>query len=265
MNLLCIDIGNTHVHFGLAVEDRIEGQADLPTPELDHPREGLLPHLERLQRDGASLSGVSFCSVVPPAAKRLRRMLDQSGWSLPVFQLTAQSRLGLPISYPHPAEIGQDRLANSVAAQALFGAPAIVIDLGTAVTFDIVTRAGGYEGGVIAPGVEIMRRYLHEQTALLPLLDNSLAVTESIGRSTVEAMRIGCVVGFAGMIQALLDRVEAELMRRGEGSPALIVTGGSAALLEGRLRQKFTPAPDLTLRGLALAFALNQAPGKDLD
>jgi len=132
-----------------------------------------------------------------------------------------------------------------------------VIDMGTAVTFDIITRAHGYEGGIIAPGVEVMRRYLHEQTALLPALDDSIDAPRAIGQSTVEAMRIGTVIGFGGMIQALLDAVISELAARGETSPQILATGGSAALLKKTLRTPFQVVPDITLRGLAAAWKLN--------
>ena len=143
-------------------------------------------------------------------SREIRRVLERAPAPLPVFQLTCDKKLGVPIGYPRPAEIGQDRLANAAGAHALFGTPAIVIDMGTAVTFDIVTKTHGYEGGIIAPGVEVMRRYLHEQTALLPKLDDSLQIDRAIGQSTIEAMRIGTVIGFGGMIQALLDGVLAE-------------------------------------------------------
>jgi type III pantothenate kinase len=127
------------------------------------------------------------------------------------------------------------------------------------VTFDVVTRKNGYEGGIIAPGVEVMRRYLHEQTALLPRLDDNIEVPRSIGQSTLEAMRIGTVIGFGGMIQALLDAVLAELAARGEPTTRILATGGSADLLRKTLRTPIEVVPDLTLRGLAAAWSLNMA------
>jgi type III pantothenate kinase len=137
----------------------------------------------------------------------------------------------------------------------------VVIDLDTAVTFDIITAGGGYEGGIIAPGLAVMRAYLHERTAQLPALDESLEVTGAIGRSTIEAMRIGTVVGFRGMIQALLAAVLAELAARGGPPPAVFATGGDAARLLDRLRPPPRVVPDLTLRGLAAAWRLKY-PGR---
>jgi type III pantothenate kinase len=251
--LLCIDIGNTRTHYGLVGDRGASEIRHLSTAELNHPTSGLAAVLAQLEATGYSWSGIAFCSVVPAAADRLRDCL--AGRAL--FQLTSAAKLGVKISYPRPQEIGQDRLANAVAAQAFYGAPAVVIDMGTAVTFDIVTPDGGYEGGIIAPGMELMRRYLHEQTALLPELDDSLEVAGPIGQSTREAMRIGCVVGFGGMIQALLDLTLQEMIRRGLPPPTILATGGSAELLHRGLRQTFSVVPDLTLRGLSAAWQLN--------
>jgi len=254
--LLCIDIGNTHTHFGLTGPDGAPTISHLATKKIDDPAEGMGPICAQILSAHPAVKGVAFCSVVPEASQRLLAVFAR-GLPVPYFQLTYEKKLGVPISYPHPAEIGQDRLANAVGAQAHYGTPAIVIDMGTAVTFDIITRAHGYEGGIIAPGVEVMRRYLHEQTALLPALDDSIDAPRAIGQSTVEAMRIGTVIGFGGMIQALLDAVISELAARGETSPQILATGGSAALLKKTLRTPFQVVPDITLRGLAAAWKLN--------
>lgn len=256
--LFCIDVGNTHTHFGVVEKGVGKSLRQIPTRELDHPIHGLGPHLARSFAESPALRGIAFCSVVPEATERLERIFERASFPCSVFHLTSEKKLGVAISYPRPSEIGQDRLANAAGAHALVGSPAVVIDMGTAVTFDIVTEQGGYEGGIIAPGVEVMRRYLHEQTALLPLLDDNLDVPRSIGQSTLEAMRIGVVIGFGGMIQALLVAVLAELTARGERTPRILATGGSADLLKKSLNQfSFDVVPDLTLRGLAAAWSLN--------
>ncbi|MGC4071821.1 MAG: type III pantothenate kinase [Nibricoccus sp.] len=256
--LLCIDIGNTHTHYGVVDTLGSRFLRQLPTRQLDHADDGFALRLSGLIAECPGLRGIAFCSVVPEATEKLRRILENARPPLPVFQLTYDKKLGIPIGYPRPAEIGQDRLANAAGAHALFGTPAIVIDMGTAVTFDIVTKTHGYEGGIIAPGVEVMRRYLHEQTALLPKLDDSLQIDRAIGQSTIEAMRIGTVIGFGGMIQALLDGVLAELSARGEPAPHVLATGGTAELLKKTLRTPFVVVPDITLRGLAAAWELNR-------
>jgi type III pantothenate kinase len=126
--------------------------------------------------------------------------------------------------------------------------------MGTAVTFDIISSQG-YEGGVIAPGLNLMTRYLHEQTALLPELsaDDLLSVEGSFGKSTIQAMKLGVAVGFSGMIQSILDKVTDGLLERGESSPAVLSTGGSIANLTKDWAQKSHFVGDLTLIGLAEA------------
>ena len=259
MALLCIDVGNTHTHYGVVgPHHTASDQSAVVTPLLDDPQEGLPARLAALFEAHPQIDRIAFCSVVPAINGRLREVLATAS-KLPVFQLTHECQLGVPITYPKPSEIGQDRLANTAAAHALGGSPAVVIDSGTAVTFDIITQNGGYEGGIIAPGIEVTRRYLHERTAQLPLLDDSLEINGMIGKSTTEAMRIGTVVGFPGLIQALLDHVLAELATRGEPAAHLFITGGNAAFLETRLRQPVRVVPDLTLLGLAAAARLNSA------
>jgi type III pantothenate kinase len=258
--LLCIDIGNTRTHYGIVNDtDGARAQYDIDTRTLEDPSAGIGPKITDLLARQPGITGLAFCSVVPAATDALRRVLARDQFPLPVLHLTHEKKLGVPITYPRPAEIGQDRLANAAGARAIGPLPAIVIDMGTAVTFDIVTASHGYEGGIIAPGVELMRRYLHEQTAQLPLLDESIDVTRAVGQSTIEAMRIGTVIGFGGMIQALLDAVLADLASRGEPAPRIYSTGGSAALLRDRLKTPFDVVPDLTLRGLAAAWKLNTA------
>ncbi len=257
MALLCIDIGNTHTHYGVVAAGAATDQGAVVTPLLDDPQEGLPARLATLFRARPEIEGVAVCSVVPAINGRLREVLAGAS-TLPVFQLTHECALGVVITYPKPAEIGQDRLANAAAAHALGGSPAVGIDSGTAVTFDIITQKGGYEGGIIAPGLEVTRRYLHERTAQLPLLDDSLEIKGMVGKSTAEAMRIGTVIGFPGLIQALLDNVLAELAVRGEPPSHLFITGGNAAFLQSRLRQPVRLVPDLTLLGLAAAWQLRR-------
>ncbi len=256
--LLCLDLGNTHTHLGVVGATGVDALAAVTTAALDEVTGNFAARLARLHAAHPALGGVAFCSVVPAATPRLLHVLATALPTLPVFQLTHECELGVPITYPHPAEIGQDRLANAAGARALGDGAAVVVDLGTAVTFDIITSRGGYEGGVIAPGIAVMREYLHARTAQLPLLDGALTVTSAIGKSTVEAMRIGTVVGFAGMIQALLDAVLGELAARGEPPPAVLATGGCAELLLEKLRPPIRLVPDLTLRGLAAAWQLNR-------
>jgi len=251
MKILCIDVGNSSSHYGLVTGQQVQASGHFPTQRFSA---GLAPEFTQtiaplLQQ----ADGISFCSVVPSINANLRASLLTC--QLPIFQLTHNSCHGLNLAYPKPEEIGQDRIANAIAAQAFYGEPAIVIDLGTAVTFDIISSLG-YEGGIIAPGLSVMTRYLHEQTALLPELkpEDLLHVEGGIGKSTVHAMKLGVAVGFSGMIDALLARIIAELNSRGEPAPVILSTGGSIANLTQDWVNKSQFVSDLTLMGLAVAY-----------
>ncbi|WP_043586478.1 type III pantothenate kinase [Geminisphaera colitermitum] len=257
--LLCVDIGNTHTHYGLVQDRRTSCQSDVPTRLLDDPVLGLPERIKKLRamlrQSGHVIDEIAFCSVVPDASPRLRDVAAGAG--LASWQLDYTCALGVPISYPRPTEIGQDRLANAAGAHALVGSPAVVIDLGTAVTFDIITTQGGYEGGIITPGPALVTRYLHEHTAQLPLVEDLVSPVQSVvGKSTKEAIRIGAIIGYPGMIQALLDAVLGELAARAEPTPVIVTSGGAASMVAARLRQPTRDIPDLTLQGLAAAHAL---------
>ncbi|MFA6959603.1 MAG: type III pantothenate kinase [Opitutaceae bacterium] len=259
MPLLCIDIGNTHTHYGVVGPDGVTDQDTVLTPLLDDTQEGLPNRLAALYLARPQIRGVAFCSVVPAINWRLREVLAASS-RLPVFQLTHECNLGVPISYPKPSEIGQDRLANAAGVRSLITGPAVVIALGTAVAFDVITTRGGYEGGVITPGPALVTRYLHERTAQLPLVDDLQTPLKSvIGKSTAEAIRIGAVVGFAGLIQSILDAIITELAQKETTAPVIFLAGGAATTVTERLRQPVRHLPDLTLLGLAAAYKLNKA------
>ena len=249
MNIFCIDIGNTRTHCGTVTGGRVADATHIPTALL---RDHAAPP-EPIRAGVAGADGIAYCSVVPAAGENLEAAFRAS--PAPVFHLTHKSCRGLDLVYPNPGEIGEDRIANALAAQAGYALPVVVIDMGTAVTFDVVT-AKGYEGGIIAPGLELMTRYLHEQTALLPeLAEADLAGIEgAIGKSTVDAMRLGVVVGFSGMLDALLARVSRELRERGTGTPEVISTGGDLGALLSEWRDRTRFVPDLTLQGLAVGF-----------
>ena len=250
MKILCIDVGNTSAHYGLVEGHEVSSVGHFPTKEF---REG--PSKAFFDLAGHLLeqsSGISFCSVVPQINANLRTSLSTS--KQPVFHLTHKSCKGLDLVYPKPSEIGQDRIANAIAAQEFYGIPAVVIDMGTAVTFDIVSSKG-YEGGIIAPGLAVMRRYLHEQTALLPELseEDLVGIEGGIGKSTLQAMQLGVAVGFSGMIDALLARVLNELKQQDDTEPIVLSTGGSVANLTSEWIGKSEFVENLTLMGLATA------------
>lgn len=212
----------------------------------------MLPQLTRQLR-GRAPTAVALCSVVPEATVLARRAIRQA-WGLEPFELTHRTVHGVGIDYPNPASIGPDRLANAIGARALHGAPVVVVGFGTAVAFDIVNRRGNYVGGIIAPGLAAMTSYLHEKTALLPEI-KIREVHSIIGKSTEQAMLIGAVHGYRGLIRELIQKLKAELK-----SPRLpvIATGGYAKLMAQRLPEISAVDPLLTLKGLRLAWELNQ-------
>ncbi|MFN5806049.1 MAG: type III pantothenate kinase [Opitutia bacterium] len=245
MDVLCFDIGNTHAHWGLVQGREVLRRGELPTAELGADSVG------RILGECPS-EGVSLASVVPAATAAALPVLSAAGRRL--HHLRHDTVVGLGFDYPAPSEVGQDRLADCVGAQLLVGPPAVIVGMGTATTFDILT-AKGYAGGIIAPGLGVMTRYLHERTALLPSLDPArLLGGPTIGRSTVDAMRAGCSIGFSGMIGALLDAVTAEMERRGEGRPQVIFTGGASDFLPDSWRARVRHEPGLTLLGLAESY-----------
>ena len=252
MSLLCIDVGNTSTHWGEVKDHQVVTSGDIPTRLL--VEKAGAPLQEILTR--GQFTGIALASVVPQATTQCMAVLTQSG--LPLHHLRHDTVKGLNFDYPKPAEVGQDRLANCIGAQHLVGAPAVIIDMGTATTFDILS-ARGYAGGIIAPGLSVMTQYLHAQTALLPQLDsNDLLGGPIIGKSTIDAMRAGCALGFSGMIATLLEAVTAELKKQGSGNPAVLATGGAAPFLPASWAGKIRHEPNLTLLGLAVSFERTQ-------
>jgi type III pantothenate kinase len=186
---------------------------------------------------------------VPKVSPRVRGA-SKERWRLPCLELTAKTVRGVGIDYPKPQTIGPDRLANALAAKHAFGAPAVVVDFGTAVTFDVLDRAGNYVGGIIAPGLAAMTDYLHEKTALLPRI-RIRDIAGVIGKSTRQAMLIGAVHGYRGLVREIILELKRQL---GVRRLPVIATGGYAALLARKLPEITSVRPILTLEGLRLAW-----------
>jgi type III pantothenate kinase len=242
--ILLLDIGNTNTHLGLAKGKRILRNTNIPTASwsLD------CVHELRAFIGDARLEGACFCSVVPRARQPCRSFLR--GLEISFVELTHRTIRGVGIDYPQPQKIGADRLANAVAAKTHFGAPSVVVDFGTAVTFDVVDRNGNYIGGIIAPGLSAMTEYLHEKTALLPRI-KIREVKAVVGKNTEEAMLVGAVHGYRGLIRELLMELKAELKTR---RLPVVATGGYATLMAAKLPEITAVEPLLTLEGLRLVW-----------
>ena len=249
--LLLLDIGNTNTHLGLANSRRVVKQANLPTAAWFN---GTAKTLVARFAGRARLEGAALCSVVPRATPLARRALACLSHS-PCLVLTPKTLRGLGVKYPQPASIGPDRLANAVAVRHHFGAPAVVVDFGTAVTFDVVDRAGNYVGGIIAPGLAAMTDYLHEKTALLPRI-KIREIKSAIGKSTEQAMLIGAMHGYRGLIRELVMDLKRQLKAR---RLPVVATGGYADLIGAKLEVITAIEPLLTLEGLRLVWRANHS------
>jgi type III pantothenate kinase len=251
--LLVLDIGNTNTHLGLANSARVLRQANIATAAWqDGTATG---HIKKFV-GRAALTGATLCSVVPRATRPALKLLRRS-WQLECLELTPRTLRGVGIQYPKPGTFGPDRLANAVAARHHFGAPSVVVDFGTAVTFDVVNRAGNYSGGIIAPGLAAMTEYLHEKTALLPSI-NIREINSVIGKSTEEAMLIGAVHGYRGLVRELLIELKRAL---GVRRLPVVATGGYAELLAAKLPEITAVEPMLTLEGLRLVWLAHHLAG----
>ncbi len=244
--ILLFDIGNTNTHVGLANRRRIVSHTDVPTALLFDGKASarIAKFVGKVKLEGAAL-----CSVVPRATPLVKRVVKQT-WKLSCLELTPKTLRGVGIDYPKPASIGPDRLANAAAARYHFGAPVVVVDFGTAVTFDVVNASGNYVGGIIAPGLAAMTDYLHEKTALLPRI-RIREVRSAIGKSTEHAMLAGAVHGYRGLIRGLLVQLKREL--KANRLP-VVATGGYAKLIGAKLPEISRVEPNLTLEGLRLVW-----------
>lgn len=244
--ILLFDIGNTHTHLGLADGRRVCKQANIST--LAWFGGGAVALVKKFA-GAKKIEGVVLCSVVPRATPLACKAV-RSIWNLETLAVNSKTIRGVGVDYPKPASIGADRLANSVAARQRFGAPVVVVDFGTAVTFDVVNAKGNYVGGIIAPGLAAMTNYLHEKTALLPKI-KIRDIKTSIGKSTEQAMQVGAVHGYRGLVRELIGNLKREL--RVKKLP-VVATGGYAKLIAAKLPEISAVEPDLTLEGLRLVW-----------
>lgn len=240
---LLIDNSNSFTKFALSSREEIAAIRRHSTRELDARA------LHRALR-GWRFDAVVMSSVVPLKGRLIARTLDD--W--PLIEVGAKTKLGVGIDYPQPKRIGADRLANAAAVVPFYGAPAVVVDFGTAVTFDIVDRRKNYIGGVIAPGLEAMTDYLHQRTAQLPKI-TLLEPPSAIGKSTRHAMLAGAVFGYRGLVREILAEIRAEL---GARKLKVVATGGYAELIAAGVEEIDDVHPNLTLEGLRLIGCLNR-------
>jgi type III pantothenate kinase len=238
IDYLLVDISNSFTKLAFATQQQIRKPVRHPTKKLT------AEYLRQVLRK-RKVGTIVVSSVVPER----NHLITAAGGKAGVLFLTPRLDVGVGIDYPEPASIGADRLANAAAVAHLYGYPAIVVDFGTAVTFDVVSRKGDYVGGVIAPGLEAMTSFLYQRTALLPKL-NLREPRRAIGRTTREAMMAGAVFGYRGLVREILARIQRESVSRGKTK--IVATGGYADLISRGVSEIQAVHPNLTLEGLRI-------------
>jgi type III pantothenate kinase len=254
--LVVVDAGNTNTVFGVFRGDELAANFRLSTDTektSDEYAGLLLPLLARAGVEPAAAASVIVSSVVPPLNPTLSR-LSQELFGQKAMFVEPGIRTGMPIRYDHPAEVGADRIVNAVAARELYGAPVIVVDFGTATTFDIVNSAGEYAGGIISPGILISAEALFAHASRLYRVDVKRPA-ELVGRNTANAMQAGIYYGYIGLVDGILERLVAELGEVRE----IVATGGQAELIASGSRYLRKVEPLLTLTGLKLIHDRNRA------
>lgn len=257
--LLAIDAGNTNVVFALVDQDRVLQSWRIAT-ERNRTADDYMVWLHQVLTIAGiaptSVTDAIIATVVPPALFNLKQMCRSYFKINPLVVGEPDCLLTMPINLPHPEEVGADRLVNAVAAHHAYGDPVIVVDFGTATTFDVVGKGGSYEGGIIVPGVHLSIDALYAATAKLPRIaiepppqDGSV-----IGKTTIQAMQSGIFWGYVSLIEGITARIRKELDARAK----LIGTGGLAMLFNAHTHIFDAVDANLTVTGLALIYEHNQ-------
>jgi type III pantothenate kinase len=251
--LLCIDIGNTNTVLATFEGDKIVHSWRVKTDARNTADELGLMFRGLLLGDNVEITGVAACSTVPAALRSLRTMLTRYYPGTPTVIVEPGVKTGVQLAIDNPKEAGSDRVVNTLAAHALFGGPAIVVDFGTSTNFDAVSARGEFLGGVLAPGIEISVEALAARAAQLRKVE-LVKPPKVIGKNTVEALQSGVVYGFAGQVDGIVERMIEEL-----GTvTAVIATGGLAPVVVGECRTITHHEPMITLIGLRMVFERNQ-------
>jgi type III pantothenate kinase len=249
--LLAVDVGNTQTVLGLYDGDRLRDNWRLATDrtrtgdELGVLLDGLL--------DYDAVDGVCLSTTVPTLVREWQRLAER--WAqAPILVVGPGVKTGIPIRYDDPREVGPDRIVNSVAAKAKYGAPVIVVDFGTSTNFDVVSTAGDYVGGVLAPGIETSMEALFARAARLVKVDY-VEPASVIGKTTVAGLQSGVVYGFGGQVDGIVTAIRGELKAP---QARVIATGGLAELVATHSTTIELVDPFLTLDGLRLVWELNR-------
>ena len=253
--LLVLDIGNTQTSFGVFKNNKLVHHWRAETQSSKTPDEYasfLLPLLNHAGISAADCDAIAICSVVPPADESFASFCQAYLGKRP-FRVSANAKLNFTLEVETPNEVGADRLANTAYAVRHLSLPSIVVDLGTATTFDVINQGKAYQGGIILPGVKMGAESLSKSTSLLPLIDVKFP-DSAIGKNTITCIQSGILFGYCDAIDGLLNRLQKEL----GSSCEIALTGGLAPLFHSQLKSRSRLLPDLTLEGTALIYELNR-------
>ena len=255
--LLAIDCGNTNTVFAVYDGDDKRGQWRAATDRKRTADEHAVWLTQLLSLNGvaaADISGAIIASVVPAAMYGLSTLCSRYFGVTPLIVGEPGVDLGVTVRIEYPQQVGADRLVNAVAAHATYGGPLILIDFGTATTFDIIGEDGDYEGGVIAPGINESLEALHSAAAKLPRIAIEEPPQRVVGQGTISAMQSGAYWGYVGLIEGLVERIKAEDGR----ALTVVATGGLAPLFGNATTAIGHIDSDITLRGLLAVYRLNR-------
>lgn len=251
--LLAIDIGNTHTSVALFSGKRIFARRRAATFSISSEKQ-CLSLLSRLSQK--KFTHAVIASVVPSQTKLFSRTLRKH-FHLQPFIVSGTADIGIKIWYKNPSQVGADRLCNAVAAYRMYGGPAIVVDFGTATTFDVVSKRGEFLGGVIAPGIATAGNALHQMTAQLPKVELKFP-KKIIATSTVEAMQAGIMFGGLEAVEGIIRRISRQLGK----TTTVIATGGLAKVITPHSTLIHAIEPDLVLHGARLIYEYTLAKKK---
>ncbi len=253
--LLAIDIGNTDISLGVFEGEELRATWHMATSihrRGDEYGALLLNLLHQQGLDTSDIKEIALCSVVPPLISTFDELFQRYFHISPLV-VGAGVKTGVRIRMDNPREVGADRIVNAAAAHHLYGGPVIVTDLGTATTFDTVSKEGDYLGGAIAPGIITAAEALFTQAAMLPRVELTRP-KRAIGTNTIAAMQSGIIFGYVGLIEGIVARIQQELGEKAK----VVATGGVAELIAKETSVIDVVNPNLTLIGLRLIYLMNK-------
>ncbi len=254
--LLAVNANNTNVKFAVYDGDTLKGDWRLhtsPARTADEYMVWLTQLMGMVGLKPADINGAIIATVVPPTLFNLKQLCKRYFHTAPVVVGEPEVALGIKVLIDRPQEVGADRLANAVGGHLLYRQPLVVVDFGTATTFDVISAEGDYCGGVIAPGINLSLEALHGATAKLPRIAIERPA-KVIGRDTLSAMQSGIYWGYVSLIEGLATRIRAE---RGEAM-RVVATGGLAPLFFGATPVLESVEPEITMRGLIEIYRRNR-------